>query len=58
MGDKAGARKLVARGVPTGPGYDGESQAGAALQRAAKAIGYPVMIKAAAGGGGRGMRDR
>ena len=57
MGDKAAARKLVAaRGVPTVPGYDGDGQQPAELLRAAKSIGFPVMIKAAAGGGGRGMR--
>jgi 3-methylcrotonyl-CoA carboxylase alpha subunit len=57
MGDKAAARKLVAaRGVSTVPGYDGESQEPADLLRAAKRIKFPVMIKAAAGGGGRGMR--
>ena len=57
MGDKAAARKLAAtRGVPTVPGYDGEGQARAELLREARKIGFPVMIKAAAGGGGRGMR--
>src|SRR3990172_4775022 len=57
MGDKAAARKLAAaRGVPTIPGYDGEGQARSELLRQARKIGFPVMIKAAAGGGGRGMR--
>jgi 3-methylcrotonyl-CoA carboxylase alpha subunit len=57
MGDKAAARKLVAaRGVSTVPGYDGDSQEPAELLRQAKRIHFPVMIKAAAGGGGRGMR--
>jgi acetyl/propionyl-CoA carboxylase alpha subunit len=51
MGDKAAARKLVAvRGVPTVPGYDGESQEPADLLRAARRIKFPIMIKAAAGG--------
>src|SRR5574341_1372986 len=57
MGDKAAARKLVsARGVQTVPGYDGDSQEAPELLKQAKRIGFPVMIKAAAGGGGRGMR--
>ncbi len=57
MGDKAAARKLVAaRGIPTIPGYDGDEQEPGQLLRRAKKIGFPVMIKAAAGGGGRGMR--
>lgn len=57
MGDKAAARKLAsARGVPTIPGYNGEEQDPERLLAAAEAIGFPVMIKAAAGGGGRGMR--
>ncbi|MCR9135235.1 MAG: acetyl-CoA carboxylase biotin carboxylase subunit [Alphaproteobacteria bacterium] len=57
MGDKAGARRLMkAASVPCVPGYDGDDQSDAALVAAAKSIGFPVMIKAAAGGGGRGMR--
>ncbi|HET9475928.1 MAG TPA: acetyl-CoA carboxylase biotin carboxylase subunit [Dehalococcoidia bacterium] len=57
MGDKAAARKIVAaRGVPIVPGYDGDDQGVAELLKQAKRIGFPVMIKAAAGGGGRGMR--
>jgi 3-methylcrotonyl-CoA carboxylase alpha subunit len=57
MGDKAAARQLAkAHNVPTVPGYDGEEQAIPALQSRAQHIGWPVMIKAAAGGGGRGMR--
>ncbi|MGD0564241.1 MAG: acetyl-CoA carboxylase biotin carboxylase subunit [Roseiarcus sp.] len=56
MGDKAGAKALMrAAGVPCIPGYDGE-QSEAALAAAAREIGFPLMIKAAAGGGGRGMR--
>ncbi|MDO8615653.1 MAG: acetyl-CoA carboxylase biotin carboxylase subunit [Dehalococcoidia bacterium] len=57
MGDKAAARGLAARhGVPVIPGYDGEEQDAAPLLARAREIGFPVMIKAAAGGGGRGMR--
>lgn len=57
MGDKAAAkRRMQAAGVPCIPGYQGEDQATATLQREADAIGWPVMIKAVAGGGGRGMR--
>ena len=57
LGGKAAA-KAVAReaNVPVVPGYDGASQDAALLQREAGRIGYPVMIKAVAGGGGRGMR--
>lgn len=57
MGDKAKARQhMLAVGVPCIPGYDEGDQSEAAFTRAATEIGYPVMIKAAAGGGGRGMR--
>ncbi|MEY3674699.1 MAG: hypothetical protein RJB47_1407 [Pseudomonadota bacterium] len=57
MGDKAGAKTLMqAAGVPCIPGYQGEDQSPARLAQEAQAIGYPVMIKATAGGGGRGMR--
>ena len=57
MGDKAEARRLMhGAGVPCVPGYDGADQSAAALAREAAAIGYPLMIKATAGGGGRGMR--
>ncbi len=57
LGGKAAA-KAVAReaNVPVVPGYDGASQEAALLQREAGRIGYPVMIKAVSGGGGRGMR--
>jgi acetyl-CoA carboxylase biotin carboxylase subunit len=56
MGDKAEARLLArSAGVPTIPGTDGTASVAEALQAAA-AIGYPVMVKAAAGGGGRGIR--
>ena len=57
MGSKAGAKDLMAaHGVPVVPGYTGEDQAVGALQREADRIGYPLMIKAAHGGGGKGMR--
>jgi 3-methylcrotonyl-CoA carboxylase alpha subunit len=57
MGSKAGAKELMqAAGVPVVPGYTGEDQSPALLQREADAIGYPLMIKAAHGGGGKGMR--
>ena len=57
MGDKAGARRrMAAAGVPCVPGYDSPEQDEAALLEAASAIGFPVMVKASAGGGGRGMR--
>ena len=57
MGDKALARRHMAKaGVPVLPGYEGEDQHDTALLAAAERIGFPVMVKAAAGGGGRGMR--
>jgi 3-methylcrotonyl-CoA carboxylase alpha subunit len=57
MGSKAGAKELMhARGVPVVPGYTGENQDPAHLQAEADRIGYPLMIKAAHGGGGKGMR--
>ena len=57
MGSKAGAKELMqAAGVPVVPGYTGEDQDAAHLHREADAIGYPLMIKAAHGGGGKGMR--
>jgi len=57
MGDKAAARRLASSlGIPIVPGYDGAEQADAALARAAASIGYPLLIKPAAGGGGKGMR--
>jgi acetyl/propionyl-CoA carboxylase alpha subunit len=57
MGLKDAAKRLMAEaGVPTTPGYLGEDQAPDALARAAEAIGWPVLIKAVAGGGGKGMR--
>jgi len=57
MGDKAGAKARVAAvGVPCIAGYAGDAQDDARLAAEAESIGYPVMIKARAGGGGRGMR--
>ncbi|MFN3842249.1 MAG: acetyl/propionyl/methylcrotonyl-CoA carboxylase subunit alpha [Rehaibacterium terrae] len=57
MGSKAGAKELMAaHGVPVVPGYTGEDQDPALLRREADRIGYPLMIKAAHGGGGKGMR--
>ena len=57
MGLKDAAKKLMDEaGVPTTPGYLGEDQAPERLHREADAIGYPVLIKAVAGGGGKGMR--
>ncbi len=57
MGNKAQAKRLMlAAGVPGVPGYDGEDQADTSLIAAGATIGFPVMVKAAAGGGGRGMR--
>jgi geranyl-CoA carboxylase alpha subunit len=57
MGDKGRARRLMAQaGVPVVPGYDGADQSAETLAGEAERIGYPVLIKAAAGGGGRGMR--
>ena len=57
MADKASARqRMAAAGVPVLPGYDGDDQALATLHAAALRIGFPVMVKASAGGGGRGMR--
>lgn len=58
MGDKVIAKRTLAKaGVPVVPGFASEGAAdGAALREAADTIGYPVLLKAAAGGGGRGMR--
>ena len=57
MGHKAGAKDIMQKaGVPCVPGYQGEDQSDATMLTAAKRIGFPVMIKAVAGGGGRGMR--
>ena len=57
MGPKIGSKLIAEKaGVPSVPGYAGEDQSNAALADAAARIGYPVMIKASAGGGGKGMR--
>jgi acetyl-CoA carboxylase biotin carboxylase subunit len=57
MGDKAAARKLAkAQGVPTVPGSPGPVESLEEGQKVAEEIGFPVIIKAAAGGGGKGMR--
>jgi len=57
MGDKAAARRLaVENGVPVVPGWDGDDD-DATLIREAAAIGFPIMVKAKGGGGGRGMRE-
>lgn len=57
MGLKDAAKaRMIAAGVPVTPGYLGEDQSAERLQAEADAIGYPVLIKAVAGGGGKGMR--
>ncbi|MCP4621565.1 MAG: acetyl-CoA carboxylase biotin carboxylase subunit [Bradyrhizobium sp.] len=57
MGNKAGAKEIMQKaGVPCVPGYQGAEQSDAAMLAEARKIGFPVMIKAVAGGGGRGMR--
>jgi geranyl-CoA carboxylase alpha subunit len=57
MGNKAGAKQIMqAAGVPCVPGYQGADQSDAVMSAQAIRIGFPVMIKAVAGGGGRGMR--
>jgi acetyl-CoA/propionyl-CoA carboxylase biotin carboxyl carrier protein len=56
LGDKAAARRVAASiGVPVLPGYDGDDQSDAKLAREARRIGFPVLIKPSAGGGGKGM---
>ncbi|HEX2691674.1 MAG TPA: biotin carboxylase N-terminal domain-containing protein [Kofleriaceae bacterium] len=57
LGKKQAAKRIAERaGVPTVPGYLGDDQSTAALVAAAGAIGYPLLVKASAGGGGKGMR--
>jgi len=57
MGNKAGAKEIMRKaGVPVVPGYQGADQGDAAMLAEANKVGFPVMIKAVAGGGGRGMR--
>ena len=57
MGDKAESkRRMIDAGVPCVPGYQGDDQSDAVLTREAEKTGFPVMVKASSGGGGRGMR--
>lgn len=57
LGSKIAAKQLaVANDVPVVPGYDGDDQQPATLREAAEQIGFPLLIKASAGGGGKGMR--
>jgi len=57
MGSKAAAKALMERaGVPLVPGYHGEDQSDATLREAATRIGFPILVKASAGGGGKGMK--
>jgi len=57
MGSKSGSKMLMEKaGVPLVPGYHGEAQDDATLAKAADGIGFPILVKASAGGGGRGMR--
>ena len=57
MGDKAAARRLASgHGLPVVPGFDDPGASDAELTAAAGRVGYPLLVKAAAGGGGRGMR--
>ena len=57
MGDKAAARQqAAAHGVPTVPGYDGDAQDDGTLAAEADGVGYPLLVKPSAGGGGKGMR--
>ena len=57
MGDKAAAKRLMAaKGVPCVPGYDGSVQDGTVLAAEAERVGFPLMLKAIDGGGGKGMR--
>jgi 3-methylcrotonyl-CoA carboxylase alpha subunit len=57
MGSKSEARQLMAAaGVPVLPGYDGEDQSDGVLEAEARRLGFPLLIKPTAGGGGKGMR--
>ncbi len=57
MGDKARAKRaMIAAGVPCVPGWQGEAQDPATLAAEAEGVGFPLMVKASAGGGGKGMR--
>ena len=58
MGSKSAAKKIMEKaGVPLLPGYHGENQDAGLLKNAAAEIGYPVLLKAVSGGGGKGMRE-
>ncbi|MBR9910890.1 MAG: acetyl/propionyl/methylcrotonyl-CoA carboxylase subunit alpha [Gammaproteobacteria bacterium] len=58
MGSKSAAKQIMEEaGVPLVPGYHGDDQDTELLRQAAQRIGYPVLLKAAAGGGGKGMRQ-
>lgn len=57
LGSKIGAKEIAIKAkVPTVPGYNGKDQSTATLKKEAEKIGFPVLIKASAGGGGKGMR--
>lgn len=57
LGDKVHCKELAKKcGIPLVPGYEGDDQSVETLTKEAKRIGYPVIVKAAAGGGGRGMK--
>jgi len=57
MGSKAESRRIMhSLGVPVVPGYDGQDQSDATLRREAKRTGFPLLVKASAGGGGKGMK--
>ncbi|MCO5234122.1 MAG: acetyl-CoA carboxylase biotin carboxylase subunit [Chitinophagales bacterium] len=57
MGSKIGAKKIMQKyGVPTIPGYQGEDQSHSVIRQKAIEIGFPILLKASAGGGGKGMR--
>ena len=58
MGSKSAAKTIMEKaGVPLVPGYHGKDQADTTLRKAAEEMGFPVLLKAAAGGGGKGMRQ-
>jgi len=58
MGSKSAAKQIMEQaGVPLVPGYHGDNQDAAVLRAAAEKMGYPVLLKATAGGGGKGMRQ-
>ena len=58
MGSKSAAKRIMGEaGVPLVPGYHGDDQDPAVLRAAAEEMGYPVLLKATAGGGGKGMRQ-